>query len=133
MKKILLALAIWSLSGCAVYDAYFMAKFDNNEYMLINKIRTEANLGAAKCGKPEVVEEVNRIWRTTVEFKNYTQSIPHNEEATKMGSELAEIVKGLGDRYRGTEPVSLMYCTSKFSSIERNAVNIQNVIGKKPR
>jgi hypothetical protein len=133
MKKLLVILAVWSLSGCALIDAYMMARFDNNEYMLINKIRTEANLGAAKCGKPEVVAEVDGLWRTTVEFRNYTQSIPHNEEATKMGSELAEIVKGLSERYHGTEPVSMMYCTTKFSSIERNAVNIQNVIGKKPR
>lgn len=134
MKRLLVLLAIVSsLSGCALYDAYFMARFDNNEYALINKIRTEANLGAAKCGKPEVVAEVDRIWRTAVEFRNYTQSIPHNEEATKMGNELAEIIKGLNDRYHGTEPVSMMYCTTKFSSIERNAVNIQNVIGKKPR
>ncbi len=133
MKKIILLAVISLLQGCALYDAYFMARFDNNEYLLINKIRTEANLGAAKCGKPEVVEEVDRVWRTAVEFKNYTQSIPRNQEATKMASELAEIVKGLSERYHGKEPVSIMYCTTKFSSIERNAVNIQNVIGKKPR
>jgi hypothetical protein len=133
MKKLLVILAVWSLSGCALIDAYMMARFDNNEYMLINRVRTQANLGAAKCGKPEVVAEVDSIWRTTVELKNYTQSIPHNEEATKMSAELAEIVKGLSDRYKGTEPVSMLYCTTKFSSIERNAVTIQNVIGKKPR
>jgi hypothetical protein len=133
MKKLLVILAVCSLSGCALLDAWNMAHFDNNEYMLINKIRTEANLGAAKCGKPEVVAEVDGIWRTTVEFRNYTQSIPNNEIATKMGTELAEIVKGLSDRYKSTEPVSMFYCTSKFSSIERNAVNIQNVIGNKPR
>jgi hypothetical protein len=133
MKKLLLIALISLLPGCALYDAYFMARFDNNEYALINRIRTEANLGAAKCGKPEVVVVVDRLWATSVEFRNYTQSIPHNEEATKMGSELAEIVKGLSERYHGTEPVSMMYCTTKFSGIERNAVNIQNVIGKKPR
>jgi hypothetical protein len=133
MKKLLLVVLVALLPGCALYDAYFMAKYDNNEYMLINRIRTQANLGAAKCGKPEVVSEVDGIWRTTVELKNYSQSIPHNEEATKMSSELAEIVKGLSDRYKGTEPVSMVYCTTKFSSIERNAVTIQNVIGKKPR
>ena len=133
MKKLIILAVIGLLQGCALYDAYFMARFDNNEYLLINKIRTEANLGAAKCGKPEVVEEVDRVWRTAVEFKNYTQSIPQNQEATKMASELAEIVKGLSERYHGKEPVSIMYCTTKFSSIERNAVNIQNVIGKKPR
>ena len=133
MKKLLLIGLVALLPSCALYDAYFMAKYDNNEYMLINRIRTQANLGAAKCGKPEVVSEVDGIWRTTVELKNYSQSIPHNEEATKMSSELAEIVKGLSDRYKGTEPVSMLYCTTKFSSIERNAVTIQNVIGKKPR
>ena len=133
MKKLIIALAVLSLNGCALYDAYFMAKYDNNEYMLINRIRTQANLGAAKCGKPEVVAEVDGIWRTTVELKNYSQSIPHNEEATKMSAELAGIVKGLSDRYKDTEPVSMMYCTTKFASIERNAVTIQNVIGKKPR
>jgi len=133
MKKLLLILLISLLPGCALYDAYIMARFDNNEYALINRIRTEANLGAAKCGKPEVVAVVDHLWATSVEFRNYTQSIPNNQEATKMGSELAEIVKGLSDRYKGTEPVSMVYCTTKFSSIERNAVNIQNVIGKKPR
>jgi hypothetical protein len=133
MKRLLVVVLASLLSSCALYDAYFMACFDNNEYMLINRIRTEANLGAAKCGKPEVVAEVDGIWRTAIEFKNYTQSIPHNEEATKMGSELAEIIKGLSERYHGTEPVSMMYCTTKFSSIERNAVNIQNVLRKKPR
>jgi hypothetical protein len=133
MKKLFLIALISLLPGCALYDAYVMARFDNNEYALINRIRTEANLGAAKCGKPEVVAVVDHLWATSVEFRNYTQSIPHNEEATKMGSELAEIVKGLSERYHGTEPVSMMYCTTKFSGIERNAVNIQNVIGKKPR
>lgn len=134
MKKWLLSLVLVSmLSGCALYDAYFMARFDNNEYSLINRIRTEANLGAAKCGQPEVVAVVDRLWYTAVEFRNYGQSIPHNQEVIKMGNELAEIVKGLSDRYHGKEPVSMLYCTTKFSSIERNAVNIQNVVGKKPR
>lgn len=134
MKKLLAVLAVVSsLSGCAIYDAYFMARFDNNEYGLINKIRTEANLGAAKCGKPEVVGEVDKLYFTTVEFRNYGQSIPHNEEAINMGNELMAIVKEFRDRYHGTEPVSMFYCTTKFSTIERNAVNIQNVVGKKPR
>jgi len=134
MKKLLVGLLLISgLSGCALYDAYFMARFDNNEYALINRIRTEANLGAAKCGKPEVVAVVDNIYRTSIEFRNYGQSIPRNQDVIRMGNELAEIVKGLSDRYHGTEPVSMMYCTTKFSSIERNAVNIQNVVGKKPR
>ena len=51
MKKILLILAVLSLNGCAVYDAYFMAKYDTNEHALVSKIRTMAELGVDECKK----------------------------------------------------------------------------------
>ena len=139
MKKLFIALSLITLTGCAtvqslpVINAYFMAKFDNNEYMLVNSVRTQANLGAAKCGTPEVVATVDNIYFKKIELRNYSQSIPHNEETIKMSSELSEIVKGLSERYHGKEPVSLNYCTVKFSNIEKNAITIQNVIGAKPR
>lgn len=133
MKKLLLIALVAFLPGCAIYDAFFMAKYDNNEYALINKIRTQANLGASKCGTPEVVGVVDNLYATAIEFRNYGQSIPHNEEAARLGTELANIIKGVSDRYHSKEPVSMMYCTTKFASIERNAVIVQNVIGKKPR
>lgn len=134
MKRLLTVLVLASsLSGCALYDAFFMAKFDNNEYMLINRVRTEANLGASKCGKPEMKAIVDNIYANAIEFRNYSQSIPRNEDATRLGTELAEIVKGVSDRYKSAEPVSMIYCTTKMSSIERNAITVQNVIGKKPR
>ena len=139
MKKLALALALVVLTGCAsiqqttLYRAWYMAKFDNNEYSQINSIRTVANLGAAKCGTPEVIPVVDSLYYKSVEFKNYAGSIPHNEEVVKMSGELAEIIKGLNQRYHGTEPVSTSYCTLKFGTIEKNSVTIQNVIGAKPR
>ena len=139
MKRLLLVLAIVSLAGCAIiqdnplYKAWNMAKFDNNEYSQINSIRTIAHLGAAKCGTPEVVPMIENLWYKTVELKNYSGSIPHNEDAVKMTGELAEIVKGLNVRYHEVEPVSPAYCTLKFGTIEKNAVTIQNVMGAKPR
>ena len=139
MKKLLVVLAIISLSGCAtiqqttLYKAWNMAKFDNNEYSQINSIRTVANLGAAKCGTPEVIPVVETLWYKSVELKNYSASIPHNEETVKMSGELAEIIKGLNARYHDKEPVSVAYCTLKFGTIEKNAVTIQNVVGAKPR
>jgi len=139
MKKLLIALAILSLTGCAtiqqttLYRAWNMAKFDNIEYDKINKIRTDANLGAAKCGTPEVIPVVETLWYKSVELKNYSASIPNNEETVKMSGELAEIIKGLNVRYHEKEPVSVSYCTLKFGTIEKNAVTIQNVIGAKPR
>ena len=139
MKKLLLVVSLVALTGCAtiqqstLYKAWMMPKFDNNEYAQINSIRTVSVLGAAKCGTPEVVGVVDNIYYKTIELRNYSQSIPKNEETIKMSSELSEIVKGLSERYHGKEPVSLNYCTVKFSNIEKNAITIQNVIGAKPR
>ena len=139
MKRLLIALAIVSLTGCAtiqqssIYKAVMMAKFDNNEYSQINTIRTISNLGAAKCGTPQVVPVVEDLYYRSVELKNYSASIPHNEELVKMSAELAEIVKGLNERYHSKEAVSTSYCTLKFGTIEKNAVTIQNVTGAKPR
>lgn len=138
MRKVISLLAVViALSGCSfiqtAYESYRMAKFDNNEYMLINTIRTQANLGARKCGTPEVVVEVDAIWAKTVELRNYSESIPRNKEAVIMTQELAAVVKGLSDRYHGTEPVSMSYCTLKFGNIEKSATIIQNVLGDKPR
>ena len=139
MRKLVIALSLVLLTGCAtiqqstLYRAWNMPKFDNNEYSQINSIRTVANLGAAKCGTPEVVPVVDSLYYKSVEFKNYSSSIPHNEEVVKMSGELAEIIKGLNTRYHEKDPVSPAYCTLKFGTIEKNAVTIQNVIGAKPR
>ncbi len=139
MKKLLIVLAIISLQGCATIDAikivraWNMAKFDNAEYSQINSIRTVANLGAAKCGTADVVPIVEVLYYKSVELKNYSASIPHNDETVKMSGELAEIIKGLNERYHGKEPVSVSYCTLKFGTIEKNAVTIQNVVGAKSR
>ena len=139
MKKLALVLSLILLTGCAtiqessLYRAWNMPKFDNNEYSQINSIRTVANLGAAKCGTPEVLPVVDSLFYKSVEFKNYSASIPHNEEVIKMSGELAEIIKGLNTRYHEKEPVSPSYCTLKFGTIEKNSVTIQNVIGAKPR
>lgn len=139
MKRLLILLAIISLQGCAtlqqttLYRAWNMAKFDNAEYSQINSIRTVSNLGAAKCGTADVVPIVEVLYYKSVELKNYSASIPHNEETVKMTGELAEIINGLNIRYHDKEPVSVSYCTLKFGTIEKNAVTIQNVVGAKPR
>jgi predicted DNA-binding protein (UPF0278 family) len=134
MKKLILAgLISMSLSSCALYDAYVTAHFDNNEYKLINDIRTASNQSASTCGKPEAKQAVDNLYDLSLQFKNYGEFIPHNEETQKAAKELEEIVKDFRDRYRKPEPVSMFYCTTKFTTIERNAVKIQNIVGTKPR
>jgi hypothetical protein len=135
MKRLLISLALLaSLTGCAAIDYFDMVRFDNNEYLLAVQVRTQANLGARKCGTPEVNAEVSKLWVTTLELKNYAESIPYNEETITMTSELLEIVRGLDKRYNiDMKDVSMVYCVNKFGNIEKNATIITNVIGDKPR
>ena len=50
MKKLIaVALITTSLSGCALFDAYFMAGYDTTEYALVNKIKTKAELSLLIC------------------------------------------------------------------------------------
>ena len=139
MKRLLvLLIAVMSMSGCATlqdtFDYFDMARFDNNEYLLAVNVRTQANLGARKCGTPEVNQEVSMLWSDALRLKNYAESIEHNEETVTMSSELLEIVRGLDQRYNiDKKDVSMSYCTNKFTLIEKNATIITNVVGAKPR
>ena len=138
MKHLLILFAVvMSMSGCSTlqesWDYFDMARFDNNEYLLSVDVRTQANLGARKCGTPEVNAEVSKLWGSTLKLKNYSESIPKNEETVIMTSELLEIVRGLDKRYNiDKKTVSMKYCTIKFTNIEKNATIITNVIGRKP-
>lgn len=132
MKKIIIAL-VFLLPGCALLDSYNMAKFDNNEYYLINRIRTSALLGKEECGSPIVKKYVNVIWIKSNEFNSYSESIPNNEETVVMSTALLEITKGLYDKYKKEVTVNKVYCKSKFDLIYKNATTIQNVVGGKPR
>lgn len=134
MKKFLtLALLMQLLTGCALYDAYFMAKFDMNEYQYITRIRTHSQLGMPLCGRPEVKEHVKYIYVTATEYKNYAEMIPRNEDSFKLASTLITITDDFYKRYQGDQPVSAVYCRAKFTAIAQSSENIQKVIGAKPR
>ena len=133
MKKLLLVLPLL-LSSCALYDAYFMAKFDVNEYQYITRIRTHAAIGLAACGTPEAAKaEANYIWVVANEYKNYAEMIPHNENSFQLASTLSTITEEFHTRYQGDKPVSAVYCKAKFTAIEKSSENIQRVLGAKPR
>ena len=137
-NAIAITLTAFVISGCSFLNSlnpmYFnMARFDNNEYMLAVDVRTQANLGARKCGTPKVNREVSILWAKSLILKNYSESIPNNEETVTMTSELLEIVRGLDKRYNiDKKKTSMAYCTNKFGNIEKNATIITNVVGNKP-
>ncbi len=137
MKKFLLLLTLVSLTGCStvknMWDAYFMAKFDVNEYQYITRIRTHSQIGAPKCGTPDVVENVKAIYVYAREYKNYAEKIPHNENSYQLATTLTQITEDFYKRYQGETAPSATYCRAKFAAIERSSENIQTVLGTKPR
>lgn len=130
IKRLAIVAVTLSLSGCALFDAYFMAGYDNQEYTLINKIRTHAQIAQKSCDNPQSLKaEIKYIQDTSLEFKNFTQHIPRNPEAYKMGGQMVE----LSEQLKFDEKTSPVFCKLKFQQVERNAEKIQHVLGSKPR
>jgi len=133
MKKLLVISLAFLLSSCAIVDIYRQAKWDNNEYALVNDIQTTATLGADKCGTNAVVPYVNKIYEKSVEFKNYSADVDRNKETQKMSEELLAITKGLKERYNSGDEPSQKYCELKFTAIETSTGTIKRALGAKPR
>ena len=135
MKKTIASLIlITSLSGCALIDAYFMAKYDTTEYGLVNKIKTKADLSIDDCKDPKKSKEnADVLYFTAVEFRNFSVNIPRNEDTTKLAGNLVELTKQGKDLYAKDTPPSETFCKLKLQQIGRSAEVAQKVIGNKPR
>lgn len=134
MKKILIALMVVSLSGCALIDAYFMAGYDNVEYALVNKIRTISELGVKDCSdKNKSYGNFEGMYWTAVELRNFSQYIPRNTDTYKLTVNLVELTKQGRELYEKPAAVSETFCKLKLGQINRTAQIAQEVIGKKPR
>lgn len=133
MKKLIAVLAVTLLNGCAVWDAYFMTGFDNQEYMLVTQIRTDAQVYKNQCDNPALAPvNAQTIALKTRLFQNYSEQIPKNDNGKKASESLNEIAQGLNQAYtKGT--VSITFCRLKYGSIENAAYVIQHVVGDRPR
>lgn len=133
MKKLIAVLAVLSLNGCAVYDAFMMTGFDSNEYMLATQIRTDAQVYKNQCDNPALApSNAQAISFKTRLFQNYSEQIPRNDNGKKASESLNEIAQGLNDAYRKGTP-SVTFCRLKYGSIENAAYVIQHVVGDRPR
>ncbi len=133
MKKITIIFAAVLLNGCALWDAYFMAPYDANEYMLITEIRTNAAIYREQCASP-VAAPVNAqaIANQTLLYERYEENIPRNENGFKAAKALNEIAQGLNTAYtKGA--VSPVFCKLKYNNIEHSAELIQRVTAGRPR
>ena len=133
MKQIFLAAFAFSLTSCAVWDAYFMAPYDANEYMLITEIRATAIQYRRQCDNP-VMAPVNAqaMANRTELYEKYEEQIPRNVNGLRSAQALNEISQGLNTAYtKGT--VSSMFCRLKYNNIENSAELIQRVTAGRPR
>lgn len=134
IKLLILSSAFVFLPGCAVLDAYFMANYDNVEYAITNKVRTFAQLAVEECNDYDKSKtNFNRIYGYGLELRNFTQYIPDNEDAAKLGTNIEELTKQAKDHYAKNTTVSETFCKLKLQQISRSAETAQQVIGAKPR
>lgn len=133
MKRIFVSIFALSLTSCALWDAYFMAPYDANEYMLITEIRTNAALYREQCANP-VLAPVNAqaMANRTLLYERYEENIPRNENGLKAARALNEISQGLNTAY-SKGPVSPVFCKLKYNNIEHSAEIIQRVTAGRPR
>jgi len=123
MKKLLVFLVIL-LSGCSsIQSALFVAHYDNNEYGLVNKVRTDALL--KKCDK----DGIQVMYEDSLQLKNYSQYLPYNDVTIKMNNDLFTLV----DELHQKDTFSLAYCALKLNTISKSAERIQQAIGGEPR
>lgn len=133
MKKIALALVVM-LSGCTAVDSYLLGKFDNNEYMLVTQIRTNAAKAIKSCdnaiasaASAEVIADKTQL------LENYSEKLLYNDDVHNASKSLNKIAQGLVRQYQSGKPVSVIFCKLKFGSLQNSAVTIQPIIGKRPR
>jgi PBP1b-binding outer membrane lipoprotein LpoB len=118
MKKLIL-ISLLLLNGCALW----MAPYDNNEYALVNKVRTISQLG--DCTK----KNIDSMYFTALELKNYSEMLPRNDQTIALTKDLFTVVEEMKKR----TDFSSVYCKAKLNIIEISAEKIQHAIGNKPR
>jgi hypothetical protein len=134
MKRILALLSVLALNGCALYDAYMMTGFDNNEYLLITQIRADARIYKTQCGNLILApQNALDISNKTNLFELYSENIPRNDHVKSASKKLNDIAQGLSLAYGRDPQPSVMYCKLKYTSIENSATVIQHTVGDRPR
>jgi len=119
MKK-LLVVAFLLLSGCGILQ---VSQFDGNEYGFVVNIRSTAS--TQKC-TPENVES---LYQTALNLRNYSEYVPHNENTFIMSKGLFTLV----DELHQKTVINETYCKLKLKSIEQSAEIIQKTLGAQAR
>jgi hypothetical protein len=111
-----------------------LAKYDTNEYELINWIRTTAELSVETCDNNEISKEnFVTLYRSSLEFKNFTQYLRRNQDTYELSNDLHQLIDQGVELYATNEQVSQTFCELSLEQIIASAETIQQVLGDKPR
>jgi hypothetical protein len=137
-KAICTTFAILILSACSaimpITDVVFPAKYDSNEYEMVNWIRTSAELAVDSCDNNDVSRQnIVNMYRAALEFKNFTQHQRRNQKTHELATNLYQLVDNSLSLYAESDQVSVVFCELSFDQIATTAETVQKVIGDKPR
>lgn len=138
IKAITIAFAISMLTACSaimpITDVVFPARYDSNEYEMVNWIRTSAELAVDSCDNNDVSRQnIVNTYRAALEFKNFTQYQRRNQKTHELATDLYQIVDNSLSLYAESGRVSVVFCELSFDQIATTAEAMQKVIGDKPR
>ena len=134
MKNILIIVIALLLTGCNTFNSFLVAKYDTNEYELINWIRTTAELSVETCSNNEVSKQnFVTLYRSSLEFKNFTQYLRRNQDTHALSNDLYQLIDQGVELYTTNDQVSQAFCELSLDQIVTSAETIQKVLGDKPR
>ena len=116
MKRLLLILALVSLTGCASIMEYIPSSWDVNQAKVITDIQLQAR--NMDC-KADLKPQVEQLSRDVEWFDIYAKTKPTRDIAKLTGT-ITETVKELQDRV-AKGPVSPLYCDLKKKIIQQQA------------
>lgn len=116
MKKLLLILALVSLTGCASIMEMIPSGWDANQAKVITDIQLQAR--HIDC-KADLAPQVNKLAQDVEWFDIYAKTKPTRDIAKLTGT-ITDTVKELQDRV-AKGPVSPLYCDLKKKIIQQQA------------
>jgi PBP1b-binding outer membrane lipoprotein LpoB len=116
MKRLLLILALVSLTGCASIMEYIPSGWDVNQAKVITDIQLQARHFDCKA---DLAPQVNQLARNIEWFDIYAKTKPTRDIAKLTGT-ITDTVRELQERV-AKGPVSPLYCDLKKKIIQQQA------------
>jgi len=134
MKVLLLVPILSLITGCAAIDAFKTRPFDNIEQDKINYIRTLSGEMKQQCSSPNSIKADLAILKfKALELKNYSNSLPDNQETAKLSVLLFNLIEPMSNAYQLDDAPGETFCKLKLDNIEESAKKIQLVNSKRPK